>query len=106
MSNIAGPTGSNGTELAWRDEPNRFEIMTWTGHSPKVGEYHATLTVWVVDDESKAIRLERVTVRFPYQGWQDGLVNPAAVVPNRHKRMARKVGRDRFGNERFRKLIL
>jgi len=106
MSNIVGPTSNAGTELAWRDEPNRFEIMSWTGYSREVGEYHATLTVWQVDDEAKEIRLHRVTVRFPYEGWRNGLTNPAALVPDRHKRMARKVGRERFGKERFHRLIL
>jgi len=106
MSNMTGPSGSNGTELAWRDEPDRFEIMTWTGYSREVGEYHATLTVWQVDSEEEAVRLERVSIRFAYEGWRDDLTNPAALVPDSHKRQVRAIGRERFGKQRFRRLIL
>lgn len=106
MSNIIGPTGSSGTELAWHNEESQFEIMTWTGYNPEVGEYHATLTVWTVDDEAKVVTLERVAVRSPYEGWRGDFANPSALVPDSHKRKARAIGREKFGKERFRRLIL
>ena len=106
MSNIQGPTGSSGTELAWRDEPNKFEIMTWTGYSPATGEYRSTLTIWIVVGKTESILLDRVILHSPYEGWRDNVANPGALVPDKHKRMARAIGRERFGKVRFRALVL
>lgn len=106
MSTIEGPTGLAGSELAWRDENSAFEIMSWTGYNPEIGEFHGTLTHWTIDDETEQIHLLRVSLRFPYSGWRDDFTNPGALVPDSHKRRAREIGRERFGKTQFRKLVL
>lgn len=110
MSNIVGPqpktSSTNGSEVAWRDERNEFEIMTWTGYNPEVGEFYATLTRWTVDDKTEEIRLLQVSLKIPYQGWRSDFVNPSRLVSDKHKRRAREIGRERFDKTQFRKLIL
>lgn len=109
MSNIVGPhakSSANGSEVAWRNEGNGFEIMTWTGYSPATGSFRGTLTRWAMDDEAKEIHLLRVSLRLPYEGWLSDFTNPGALVPDSHKRRAREIGRERFDKTQFRKLIL
>lgn len=106
MSNIQGPKGFAGTEIAWRDEKDAFEIMSWTGYNPELDTFTGTITHWTIDSETEEIHLLRVGLRFPYRGWRYDYSNSSALVPDSHKRKAREVGRERFGKTQFRKLVL
>lgn len=111
MSNIDEPnveSTPNGSAWDWRheseveDNPPLFETITWNGYSANTGEYSAVLAKWSLDTENKLLRLERISVKFPYQPWDDTPADPKRYLTDTHRRMARKVAREYFDMEKFR----
>lgn len=80
-------------------------VLTWTKWSPNTGIFNAIKTEWFFDDKNEAVYLQWVSTHNISQ-WYDGFTNPAAIVPDTHKRIIRDLARERYGNQRFRKLNL
>ena len=78
----------NGTTVFWSGgHPDQLEIMTWTRYSSGTGEYNATKARFVVDEETKSLRLEHVAVKYINSPWDETLSNPARYVSDRMKRI-------------------
>jgi len=96
----SAPQGS-----AWAWDPtdaNIFHTLVWKEYSSGTGEYSGVSATWFLDVDEKLLYLQHVSVKYPYQPTTDFLTNPAALLTDRHKRIAREVARERFGMEKFR----
>lgn len=80
-------------------------ILTWSNYSSRQGTYDGTKTTWYFDKENKEVYLQWVSVHHLWD-WEDGFTSPAALVPDSHKRIIRDLARERYGNQRFRRLNL
>jgi hypothetical protein len=97
----------SGSAWAWNDEsemndnPPTFETVVWNGYSPSTGEYSAVSAKWTLDVHNKLLHLEHVTIKYPYQPWNETLANPRIHISDKHKRIAQAVARDYFGMKKF-----
>lgn len=92
---------ANGTSIVLPDDPTiDFSIRTWTGYSAGTGEYSAVETQWHI--QPPAIQLIHLDIYRPYQGWTR--IDRGSLVPDRHLRLTRAIGRATFGVDRFQEL--
>ncbi|MFQ6125113.1 MAG: hypothetical protein ACE5R6_10995 [Candidatus Heimdallarchaeota archaeon] len=93
----------NGTAVQL--EEDTLTILTWTGYSPKTGRGLATKTTWRFKDADTQVILIDVAI-FSGTSWEAGFSDPGRVVPDSHKRIARKYGRSRYAKQKFKGLVL
>lgn len=77
-----------GTSVYWNGE--EVAGLLWNSYSKGTGEYNATLAYFRVDETSKTLTLDRVSMRFVDGGWDSNLSNPSSYVTDRMKRAVRK----------------
>lgn len=94
-----------GIDPLTNEEETVTVVLTWTRYSPNTGYFNAIKTEWYFDKENKAVYLQWVSVHS-VNAWDDGFTSPAALVPDSHKRIIRDLARERYGNQRFRRLKL
>ena len=80
-----------GTVVSWSNEnPEQIVVIVWTGYAPSTGEYVGTRAIFSVNEESKTLTLESVSVKYPYRLWEDMLLYPQTTyVSDRMKRAVR-----------------
>lgn len=86
------------------DNGDQFLIMSWWHWNGS--DFGGVLTMWVVSDWD--IQLSEVYVKDKGSEWkivQDS-DNRGAWIPDRHKRIARELGRDKFQLTQFYRLKL
>lgn len=93
----------NGTAVQL--EEDTLTILTWSRYSPKTGRGHATTTMWQFKDAETQVVLIEVAV-FSGTSWETGVSDPGRIVPDSHKRIARKYGRSRYAKQKFKGLVL
>jgi len=95
------PQGHDWEWFEGETEHRQFTTIIWSGYSPGTGEYDAVKAVWSLDEDNQLLFLESVSVKHPYQSWNDFLTNPANLLSSRHKGIAREVAREYFGMQKF-----
>jgi hypothetical protein len=90
----------NGTEIN-SDEPGMLKVLTWTGYSPEHGEYSATLTRWSVDEDKHIIMFKWISLKSPYQPWNENIANTVSFIPDTHMRAVRKWAREHWNLRYF-----
>lgn len=79
-----------GTAIYWSESHHeQLEIIVWNSYSAATGEYQATLARFSIDEKTKNINLQRVSIKYPYSQWNDSMTNPASYVSDRMKRALR-----------------
>lgn len=94
-----------GIDPLTNEEETVTVVLSWTKYSANSGLFNAIKTEWFFDDENEAVYLQWVSVHS-VSSWDDGFTDPVAIVPDSHKRIIRDLARDKYGNQRFRRLNL
>ena len=95
---------ANGRYIEWGDE-DQFLIFSWYHWNGK--DFGGTLTTWTMSDWD--IQLVDVFIKERGASWkQVARESPDRVdlIPDRHKRIAREIGRERFKLTQFYRLVL
>lgn len=102
---IGEPNASSAPQgSAWAWDPmqaNTFHTLVWKDYSSGTGEYSSVSATWHLDMEEKLLYLQHVSAKYPYQPPTDSFTDPAALLTDRHRRIAREVAREHFGMMKF-----
>lgn len=79
-----------GTAVSWSKEiPEQIEVIIWNGYAPSTGRYSATRAHFGVNEESKVLTLESVSVKYRAQSWINCEIEILSYVSDRMKRAVR-----------------
>lgn len=91
------------------DNPNIFEILTWTNLSKKTNRYNGYVSTWQIakytDPDTGTVKLGifflELNVRYTTSEWNKIVETPFSYIPDQHIRRAGREGREKLDLNRF-----